>query len=138
MTPTVSSRLQLTAARRTEVFYVSYTQLDGLYSFELSALLALRLEAVAWTAEKAVAAGFTASRIAVVCIIGISTPVLAIRLALYIYSSRNDAFDFARRLARKIALETKSWSLSIHRQSSSVQESQTGPAYSSTSRTRLM
>ena len=52
-------------------------------------------------------------------------------------SFRTDTFDFVRRLARNIALATESWSLSTRRQSSRVQESQTGPAYSSTSRTRL-
>ena len=53
-------------------------------------------------------------------------------------SAGTDTFHFVRRLARNIALATESWSISTRRQSSRVQESQTGPAYSSTGRTRLM
>ena len=45
-------------------------------------LLAPKQEAVAWTAEKAVPAGLTASRIAVAYIDGVSTPMLAIRFGL--------------------------------------------------------
>ena len=50
--------------------------------FGASELLASRQEAVNWTAEKAVPAGLTASRKAVVCSVCVSTPVLAIRFPL--------------------------------------------------------
>ena len=82
MTRAVSSRVQCTKARRTEAFCWSYTQPGGRCSFGVSVLLAPKQEAVAWTAEKAVPAGLTASRKAVAYIDGVFTPMSAIRFPL--------------------------------------------------------
>ena len=57
--------------------------------------------------------------------------VLAIQL-----TSRTEMLPVDLRSARKIDLAIESWTLSRRRESAFLQESHTGPAYSSTGRTR--